>query len=246
MIVLDDTTFYATLAMVAMISMCVGLFPALLAKDLVIPYLKASFGKSKYCILEISKTNAIRPIPAEFHNGMAIIKDRIGRFVKLGLNGSYNLGNCRCDIVLNQVGIMSETEFVAMTDELDRLGIGSLQDMVLILNAISATSAKIPISNQSYQFASEFLRAHPEYDFTVFYPLCGKMNVKKLVDWAQGSPEIISQAISEGIAEASEQYVQAATGKSSAADLKGMLPLIVIGIVGILIAVMAMKGMGVM
>ena len=72
------------------------------------------------------------------------------------------------------------------------------------------------------------------------------MNVKKLVDWAQGSPEIISQAISEGIAEASEQYVQAATGKSSAADLKGMLPLIVIGIVGILIAVMAMKGMGVM
>ncbi|MDE2519226.1 MAG: hypothetical protein O0X96_05750 [Methanocorpusculum sp.] len=243
MILLDETTFYATLGMVALISGCAGLFPMLLAKDLVIPYMKASLGKSKYFILEISKTNAIRVIPAEYHNGMAIIKNRIGRFVKLGLNGSYNIGNCRCDIVLNQVGIIAETEYVAMTEEMERLGIHSLQDMVMILNVLAANESNIPISAESYKFASEFLKAHPDYDFSVFYPLCGKMNIKKLVDWAQGSPEVISQAISEGIAEASEQYVQAASGKS-AFDLKGMMPLIILGFVGILIAMMAMKGMG--
>ena len=240
MIVMDDMTFYSTMGTVAMLCLFVGLLPFFMAKPVIVPYLRASFG-SRYAAFVLDKTNRFRIEPAKLQNGVITVPGfKNMSWVKFGDKGSYTLGNCRCDILLDCASIADEADYSAVIEELERVGVPDLRTLTLQMNIIHAERAGITLNRYNLRRISDIVEEYPDLNFEIIYPLIGRMDVRTLANWCESTPQVVASNIAEGVS------IEADDVKTDNKPLstKDIVPWIILAFAGVIVALIAVKGMG--
>lgn len=241
MILLDEPTFYATLGLCFIPSVILaGII--LICAPVAFPYLKALF--TGYLLIEIDKTNSLKYTACKFKNGMAQPATTLGKYIKQGLRGSLNIGKVKADFVLNQVGMIQEAEYSQAMEALDNLGIESYTDLSILMNYWAAKEDGKTIGEDILpRPVAEIIRSHPDYDFTVFYPLLGHVNVKKIAAWVESTPEGLASIIEQNKAEIASRYTNASVGSTTSA--KDLVTYAIVGVILMVGCMIAVVGLGV-
>ncbi|MDE2443781.1 MAG: hypothetical protein O0X49_05305 [Methanocorpusculum sp.] len=241
MIILDEITFYSVIGL-CFIPTVILIGILLICAPVAFAYLKALL--TGYMLIEIDKTNSLRFTACKFKNGMAQPSTKIGKYIKQGLKGSLNIGKVKADFVLNQVGMIQETDYSQAMESLDNIGIETYSDLSILMNHWAAAdegkTLGVDILPRS---VSEVLRAHPDYDFTVYYPLLGHVNVKKIAAWVESTPEGLASIIEQNKAEIASRYTNASVGSSTSS--KDLMTYAIVGVVLMVGCMIAVVGLGV-
>ena len=214
MIILDEMTFYATLG-ACFIPTIILAGILLIASPVLFPYLKAIF--TGYMLIEIDKTNTLRHIACKFKRGVVEFEKEGAMYLKNGLHGSYNIGKVRCDLVMNRVGIMAETDRVLAMSTMDEIGISSYADLCALATAAAMAKTNNPEIQAAIPYdLAEILREHPDIDFEVVCAPLAHYKISKLVEWVDRPPEEVPAILAQMKTRIANNYANAAgkTGTS--------------------------------
>lgn len=235
-----DMSVIMLLATVAIVCLVVGLMPFLMAAPVALPYLKATYG-NKYVAFILDKTNRFRLSGADIKNGVITIPKFKGMsWIKLGNSGSYSLGTCRCDVLLDCASTADEADYASAIAELERLGIPDLRTLTLQYNMMYAEKAGIELNRYNLKRISDIIEEYPDLDMEIMYPLVGKLDIRSLANWCESTPQVVASNIAEGVALESDD---AKNGEKSM-SMKEMMPYIMLAFAGVMIAMIVVRGMG--
>lgn len=203
------------------------------------PYFSASFSKHKYALLTINKNGVLTIQPAKFKNGRAALSKSTAKFIKTGLNGSYSLGNIRCDLVHNDVGAIIEDSTLGVFAELEKCGIKDIAELTQRAN--QAVLINLGLLNKKEFTQSELDRINTLANYTLdnlqlLSPAVRKLNVNDMLKNCKFDSQILSADNEESIALIARQYRTLLTGKKETEDGMNIKTIVIIGVVIIAVA----------
>ena len=181
------------------------------------PYIKApllaTFGdRNVGIVFEHNNNMQIQPL---HHDGSLLTLDNpIFKYIKNTQIGAYRWGNLSAEIIYKRTGTIAEADFAAALNKLEEWGFENYDDLADFLTAAAAAQdAGLDITKsdpdtikryrlgehwtKKYRDISEILKEHPEFDFKIFYPLVGCINLKSIANYCDTTPEQIGSAIEQ-------------------------------------------------
>lgn len=203
------------------------------------PYFSASFSKHKYALLTINKNGVLTIQPAKFKNGRAALSKATAKFIKTGLNGSYSIGNIRCDLVHNDVGAIIEDSTLGIFKELEKCGIRDIGELTQRANQAAMIKLGLLDKKEFSQYDIDRINTLSTYtmeNLQLLAPAVRMLNVNDMLKNCKLDSQSLSADNEEAIALIARQYRTLLTGKKENEGGLDMKTVIIGGVVLIAVA----------
>lgn len=211
------------------------------------PYIKPAFlatiGDRNIGII-FDSSNMIEMASLHREGSVITFNNPIYKWIKNSHVGAYHWNYLSAELIYKNTGLVTEADFTAATNKLSEWGFEYYDDLATFLTSlINMTQGRPDPTGQSiqtinkireitgdygeYETISDLLKAHPELDFTIVYPLIGMVDLRAVARYYDTTPEQIGSAIEQARANYAKIF---ADGTKSAMKPNNSMLFILMGV----------------